>query len=73
MTVDRAALAAEIAKRSPLSPQQVERLFRGVTPENKADCWRFLTASREGQTLVQNWAIHLRNTVAPDVWIEAVR
>lgn len=70
--LDRAALEAAVAKLSPLSLQQVEKMFGGeVTAANKAAVWRFLNMSHNQQRSL--WDVHVRiRMIAPDVKIEKV-
>ena len=42
MTINRDAFDKAVGAHSPLRPADVDRLFGGVTAENKRFVWRFL-------------------------------
>ena len=69
--LDRAALAVAVGKLSPLSLEQVERLFGAVSAANKAAVWRFLNMRREQQESIWDVWRHLHRQ-CPEARVEAV-
>lgn len=70
--LDRAALEAVVAERSPLTLAQVERMFGGaVTAANKAVVWRFLNMSHNQQSSIWQAFLRLQPTML-DACVEAV-
>ncbi len=72
MSLDRAKLEQAVKEKSPLSLEQIERMFGGVSAENKAVVWRFLTMPDFQQSAIWNSFCYLKH-VAPDAKIEAIR
>ncbi len=72
MAINRPAFEKAVRERSPLSPERVESLFGGVTPENREMVWRFLNLTRKDQMLVWD-ACRRLNDGTLDVVVEAVR
>lgn len=70
-TLDRAALAVAVGKLSPLTLEQVERLFGAVSAANKVAVWRFLNMKREQQESIWTVWQHLR-LGCPEARVEAV-
>ncbi len=71
MTINRPAFEKAVRERSPLSPEKVEALFGGVTPENRDVVWRFLNLTPKQQMLV--WEARRELMALADVRVEAVR
>jgi hypothetical protein len=70
--IDRTKLAQTVAEKSPLSLDQVEKLFGTVTGENKAVVWRFLSMHKSQQDSI--WQCYLRvKHIAPEFKIENIR
>jgi hypothetical protein len=56
--IDRDALSRAVSEKSPLSLEQVELLFHGVSDENKRAVWAFLTKPHVHQKAA--WQTFLR-------------
>ncbi len=71
--IDRSALASTVKQKSPLTLEQIEKLFGGeITAENKAAVWRFLSmAPNQQQSIWQVYCVtrHLTDRFT----VEAVR
>jgi hypothetical protein len=70
--IDRTKLAETVSEKSPLSLDQVEKLFGEIGADNKAVVWRFLNMARCQQDSI--WQAYLRvKHIAPEFKIENIR
>jgi hypothetical protein len=71
--IDRTALSAAVKQKSPLTLEQIEKLFGGeITAENKIAVWRFLSMAESQQLSI--WQVYCVTRHLTDRFtVEAVR